>query len=189
MYISDLITVIGYLHTAGFKNHRGINGAKCMYLTLVCCWLLSSDPTGLNLWALWVVYCIIFVDMTKQPSWESEGGLMQLGENDSVPFFWCCSLSVFDIGTTILIQHKYFSLQICCKLLYSDCLRQESNFLASMRPGHCLVRACLLHCMRVRLHNGYTQAYVEIMQHMHTHKAVTGHVEGKKVTLLSKQSN
>ena len=35
-------------------------------------------------------------------------------------------------------------------------------------PGHCLVHVCLLHCMRVRLRNGYTQAYVQIMQHMHT---------------------
>ena len=24
MYISELFTVVGYLHTAGFKNHRGI---------------------------------------------------------------------------------------------------------------------------------------------------------------------
>ena len=29
MYISELLTVVGYLHTAGFKNHRGINFAKC----------------------------------------------------------------------------------------------------------------------------------------------------------------
>ena len=39
-------------------------------------------------------------------------------------------------------------------------------------PGHCLVCACLLHCMRVRLRNGYTQAYAQIMQHTHMHKAV-----------------
>ena len=29
MYISELFTVVGYLHTAGFKNRRGINFAKC----------------------------------------------------------------------------------------------------------------------------------------------------------------
>ena len=29
MYISKLFTVVGYLHTAGFKNRRGINCAKC----------------------------------------------------------------------------------------------------------------------------------------------------------------
>ena len=32
MYISDLFTVIGYLHTAGFRNRRGINFAKCRSL-------------------------------------------------------------------------------------------------------------------------------------------------------------
>ena len=30
MYISELFTVVGYLHTAGFKNCRGINCAKCI---------------------------------------------------------------------------------------------------------------------------------------------------------------
>ena len=29
MCISELLTVVGYLHTAGFKIHRGINFAKC----------------------------------------------------------------------------------------------------------------------------------------------------------------
>ena len=32
MYISGLFTVVGYLHTAGFKNRWGINFAKCIYL-------------------------------------------------------------------------------------------------------------------------------------------------------------
>ena len=54
--------------------------------------------------------------------------------------------------------------------VYSDCLRRESNFLASTRWVTAFVRVCLLHCMRVRLRNGYTQAYAQIMQHMHTHK-------------------
>ena len=40
-------------------------------------------------------------------------------------------------------------------------------------------------CMRVRLCNGYTRAYAQIMQHTHTHKAVTGRVEAK--TLLSRR--
>ena len=69
-------------------------------------------------------------------------------------------------------------------------------------PDHCLVRACLLHCMRVRLHNGYTQhcmrvrlhngytqAYVQIMQHTHMHKAVTGRVEAKKLLSRRRQSH
>ena len=51
------------------------------------------------------------------------------------------------------------------------------------------VRACLLHCMRVRLHNGYTQAYAQIIQHTHMHKAVTGRVEAKKLFSRRKQSN
>ena len=57
------------------------------------------------------------------------------------------------------------------------------------RACHCLVRACLLHCMRVRLHNGYTQAYVQIMQHTHMHKAVSGRVEAKKLLSCWRQSN
>ena len=38
MYISDLITVFGYLHMAGFKNHRGINFAKCTSIS----WLYAG---------------------------------------------------------------------------------------------------------------------------------------------------
>ena len=49
------------------------------------------------------------------------------------------------------------------------------------------MHACLLHCMCVQLRNGYTQAYAQIMQHTHTHKAVTGHIEAKK--LLSHEGN
>ena len=44
----------------------------------------------------------------------------------------------------------------------------------------------LLHFMRVRLRNGYTRAYTQIMQHTHTHKTMTGRVEAKK-KLLSRQ--
>ena len=43
--------------------------------------------------------------------------------------------------------------------------------------------------MRVWLRNGYTQAYAQIMQHTHTHKAVTGRVEAKKLLSLRRQSN
>ena len=72
--------------------------------------------------------------------------------------------------------------------LYSDCLRRESNFLASTRRS--LPCACaLLHCVRVQLHNGYKQAYAQIMQHRHTHKAVTGRVEAKKLLSRRRQSN
>ena len=46
-------------------------------------------------------------------------------------------------------------------------------------PGHCLVHVCLLYCMPVRLRNGYTRVCTQIMQHTHTHKAVTGCVEVK----------
>ena len=52
-------------------------------------------------------------------------------------------------------------------------------------PGHCLVRARLLHCMCVQLRKGYTRVYAQVMQHMHMHKAVTGHVEAKM--LLSRR--
>ena len=47
----------------------------------------------------------------------------------------------------------------------------------------------LLHCMHVRLRNGYTRAYAQIMQHTHTNKAVTGCVEAKKLLSRRRQSN
>ena len=72
------------------------------------------------------------------------------------------------------------------------------------------MRACLLHYLRARLHNGYMQAYVQIMQHTHylrigsritimqshtqtmqqahTHKTVTGGVEAKKLLSRGRQS-
>ena len=56
-------------------------------------------------------------------------------------------------------------------------------------PGHCLVRTCLLHCMRVWLCNGYAQTYVQIMQHRHTHKAVTRRIEAKNLLSRRRQSN
>ena len=74
-------------------------------------------------------------------------------------------------------------------LVYSDCLRRESNFFGFNVPGHCLVHKSLLHCMPVRLLNGYMRAYAQIMQHMHTHKAVTGCVEAKKLLSHWRQSN
>ena len=43
--------------------------------------------------------------------------------------------------------------------------------------------------MRVRLRNGYTQAYVQIIQYKHMHKAVTGCVEAKKLLSHRRQSN
>ena len=51
------------------------------------------------------------------------------------------------------------------------------------------MRVRLLHCMRVRLRNGYTRAYAQMMQHTHTHKAVTGRVEAKKLLSRRRQSN
>ena len=55
--------------------------------------------------------------------------------------------------------------------------------------SHCLVRVRLLHCMRVRLCNGYTWTYVQIMQHSHMHKTVTGCVEAKKLLSRRRQLN
>ena len=54
--------------------------------------------------------------------------------------------------------------------------------------SHCLVRVRLLHCMHVRLRNGYMRVYVQIMQHTHTHKAVTRRDEAKKILSRRRQS-
>ena len=50
------------------------------------------------------------------------------------------------------------------------------------------MHACLLHCMRVRLRNGYMQAYTQIMQHTHMHKAVTGRVEARAANICISKS-
>ena len=97
---------------------------------------------------------------------------------------------VYDIKLLHIIMWSTLTKQgTSCTGLYSDCLRRESNFFGLNAPGHCLVRVRLLHCMRVRLRNGYTRAYAQIMQHTHTHKAVTGRVEAKKLLSRQRQSN
>ena len=73
--------------------------------------------------------------------------------------------------------------------VYADCLRRESNFLDSTSRVTALCMCVLLHCMRVGLHNGYTQAYAQMMQHTHTHKAVTGCLEANKWLSHRRQSN
>ena len=72
--------------------------------------------------------------------------------------------------------------------LYSDYLRQESNFFGFDAPSHCLVCARLLQCMHVRLHNDYMPTNMQIL-HTHTHKVVTGRVEAKNVLSSRRQSN
>ena len=60
-------------------------------------------------------------------------------------------------------------------------LRRESNFLVSTRWVIALcVRVYCIVCM-CDMRNGYTQAYTQIMHHMHMHKAVMGRVEAKKL--------
>ena len=52
-----------------------------------------------------------------------------------------------------------------------------------------VIALCVLHFMRVLVRNGYTQAYAQNLQHTHTHKAVTGRVEAKKLLSRWRQSN
>ena len=72
--------------------------------------------------------------------------------------------------------------------VYSPIAFNERVTFCLQPPGHCLVRVHLLHCMRVRLRNGYTWAYAQIMQHTYTHKAVTQRVEAKKLISRRRQS-
>ena len=41
MYISDLFTVVGYLHIVGFKNRRGTFCTKCKYY-------ISESTSGIS---------------------------------------------------------------------------------------------------------------------------------------------
>ena len=43
--------------------------------------------------------------------------------------------------------------------------------------------------MHVGLRDGYTRAYMQIKQHTHMHKAVTGRVEAKKYLSCRRQSD
>ena len=46
-----------------------------------------------------------------------------------------------------------------------------------------------MRCMRLRLRKVYTRAYAQIMQHTHTHKAVTGRAKATKLLARRRQSN
>ena len=54
MYISELFTVVGYLHTAGFKNCWGIICAKCMFSIQTSFYHLPSYVGGPG----WKSFCI-----------------------------------------------------------------------------------------------------------------------------------
>ena len=84
----------------------------------------------------------------------------------------------------------HWNLVMCTKGIYAytPIAFDERVTFWLQRAGHCHVHACLLHCMHAQLRNGYTQAYAQIMQHMHTHKAVTRHVEAKKLLSHRRQS-
>ena len=90
--------------------------------------------------------------------------------------WWCAAvtrLQALSSHSWIYTQHSYTPITL-----------NESVTFWLQPPGHCLVRV-LLHCMRVRLRNGYTRVYAQIMQHTHMHNAVTRRVEAKK--LLSRR--
>ena len=75
--------------------------------------------------------------------------------------------------------------------VYSDCLRRESNFwtlthrVTALYVCTSCCSVCVCDCVMV-IH--ITQAYVQIMQHTHTHKAVTGRIEAKKLLSRQRQS-
>ena len=50
MYISESFTVVGYLHTAGFKNCRGINCAKCIHLYIQTAWQMKTKWSFQHSW-------------------------------------------------------------------------------------------------------------------------------------------
>ena len=101
--------------------------------------------------------------------------------------FWYKCLMRWRKGGSYFNNTSYFSDLLITPILRLPSTREQ--LFGFNVPGHCLVRACLLYCMRVQLCNGYTQAYAQIMQHTHTHKAVTRRVEAKKLLSCRRQSN
>ena len=102
----------------------------------------------------------------------------------SEKIFWNCTDS-----HRFVTHHEISCIVQQIEARYTPIAFDERVTFGFNAPGHCLVRACLLHCMRVRLRNGYTQDYPQIMQHTHTHKAVTGCVEAKTLLSRRRQSN
>ena len=96
-----------------------------------------------------------------------------------------CNRQFFVVSTAIYVVKVYE----CHPLDYTPIAFDERVTFGFNAPGHCLVSVRLLHCMRVRLRNGYTRAYAQIMQHTHTHKTVTGRVEARKLLSRRRQSN
>ena len=72
--------------------------------------------------------------------------------------------------------------------IYSDCLRPENNLWSTHRVTALCVRVCCIVCVCDWV-MVYTQAYVQIKQHTHTHKVVTGRVEAKKLLSHQRKSN
>ena len=80
------------------------------------------------------------------------------------------------IGLNNTFQILRFAF-VCIKYLLSNCLRQDSNFLAKMRPDTalwvcvcCII--CVCDCAMV-----ICEPHMQIMLHTDTHKAVTEHIE------------
>ena len=95
-----------------------------------------------------------------------------------------CNWQFFVVSTAIYVVKVYECHPLDFIIVRLPSTR-EYIFLASTRRNNCLVRVCLLHCMRVRLRNGYMQAYAQIMHYTHTHKAYWTRWS-QKVTLSSK---
>ena len=72
-----------------------------------------------------------------------------------------------------LVSSHVVTVQLPTRCLKFDCLRQESNFLASTRSVTAV-------CVRVGLRITIMQSHTHTMQQTRMHKAVTRRVEAKK---------
>ena len=93
-----------------------------------------------------------------------------------------------DLSKLLIMSQDYFQ-QRKKWLLQSNCLWREGNFVASMRPvtGLCMCVCCIVwacdYIMVIR------EPQVNIMQHTHMYKAVTGNIEAKMFLSCRRQSD
>ena len=91
-------------------------------------------------------------------------------------------ISVYFVDSLCIIHYKIMHWEGVARL-YSDCLRRESNFLAST---HRVTALCVCVCCIVCV----CDCIMVISKPTHTHKAaVTGRVEAKKLLSRRRQSN
>ena len=138
----------------------------------------------LMFYSVWGLQLGLFISL--QPDVQLRWGLDQNVANRQVVYIKRSKLNIADMWLIPLIVSHYMIQWDKLILISISLIAFHERVTFWLERAGSLPCACVFAALYVRLRTGYTQAYVQIMQHTHTHKAVTGPVEAKKVTLSSK---